>query len=76
MKNAGGGGIFHFAAEFMGSSPSKFFLHSLRYAIPVAAGENSSLGQNSDYCCCQKARITRETLLRKINEIQMLDYII
>jgi len=51
-----GKNIFNFVAEFMGSIPSKFSLHSLRYTIPVAAGENSSLGQNPDYCCCQKAR--------------------
>jgi hypothetical protein len=50
--------------------------HSLRFAIPVTAGGNPSLGHRPDYCRCQKARITKETLLTKINGIQMLDYIV
>jgi hypothetical protein len=68
--------VFNFAAEFMGSSPSKFIpLTTLSNSFHCGA-KTPSLGQSPDYCCCQKAKITAETLLTKINEIQILDYIV
>jgi hypothetical protein len=51
--------------------------HSLRYATPVTAGENPpSLGQSPDYYYCHKTRITNRNIANKMNEIQMLDYIV